>query len=249
MKKIIKILMAVSLAIVLLCVDYIGAGAKDYYDKKFNPQNTKTPYTKVNKKIAEIYVSFDENNRTSSIKDFDGDGKKEKIVLSTSGLSEKNHKVKIKITINGKAVINRKVSGDFEYVYFRTMKLQGRTLGVLECEDGYGGVAESKSLIYLWKDNAQFKLMKAYKEKGHLDVFVARDKALKKDVLYISDYWQIYNRDGEKWPPNVLERYKKYADNENVSVTRTIYYKYECKNGKLKRVGKDNYYKVTYAYE
>ena len=54
-------------------------------------------------------MSFDENNRTSSIEDFDGDGKKEKIVLSTNSLSEKNHKVKIKITINGKVVINRKV--------------------------------------------------------------------------------------------------------------------------------------------
>lgn len=249
MKRIIKTLMAFGLAVVLLFVDCTQVNAQDYYDKKFNHWNSKTPYKKVNKQIAEVYVGFDEKNRITSIMDFNGDGKKEKVVLSASGLSSYSHETKIKISINGRVAVNKKVLDNFECIYFRTIKLQKKIFAILECEDGYGGVAESKALIYLWKDDHKLKLLKTYKEKGHLDVFVARDKALKKDVLYISDYWQLLNHYGKKWPPNVLKRYKKYADNKNVSVTRTAYYKYECKNDKLKRVGKDNYYKVTNAYE
>lgn len=91
--------------------------------------------------------------------------------------------------------------------------------------------------------------MKEYKTKGYLHVYTAKDKSLNKNVLYIEDDKQLLNRYGEKWPSNVLKKYKKYAKQESTSVTKSTYYKLRYKNGRLSKVEKDNYYRVGINYD
>ena len=69
-------------------------------------------------------------------------------------------------------------------------------------------------------------------------------------MLYIED-WQQLPVD-KKWPQNVLKRYKrykKYTNKKSISVTKSAYQKFVYKNGGLKKVGKDNYFRVGIGYD
>lgn len=251
MKKIIAIITMIGLSILLLFNNGIQVNAKTYYDTKYNNRNTKKPYSKVNKAIAEIsagdYLGVGTGYRSSSRKDFNGDGKKEKVAFIVKAKRYDDPRAKIVLKINGRVAIVRKDLGYHYQVSFSTMKIQGKCLAVLMYGDE--DFASGGALIYLWKNNNKLKLLKEYKTKGYLHVYTAKDKSLNKNVLYIEDDKQLLNRYGEKWPSNVLKKYKKYAKQESTSVTKSTYYKLRYKNGRLSKVEKDNYYRVGINYD
>lgn len=221
--------------------------AKNVYDTKYGNSETEKPYKKsVHKNIVEIRAGYYENFLSSSRKDFNGDGKSEDVVFSIN--TDSNYqKAEVIMKINNRVSINTEISGLLENISFSTMKVKGKCLAVLLFGDNdYEG---GGALIYLWKDNQKLTLLKSYKPKGYLDIYIAKDKTLNRDVLYIEDRQQLFNRYGHKWPANVMKKYKKYANTEGTSVTKTVYHKFIYKNNTLKKVGKDNYFSVGINYD
>lgn len=252
MKKILYTMMTIILSSLLLFGNSIHVSAKTFYDTKYNNLNMNNkPYSKENKMIAEISadnnMDYGKGYRSARKKDFNADGKKEKVALIVKAKRYNDPKAKVVLKINGKNAIVRMDLGYPIRVAFSTMKIQGRCLAVLLCGDedfAFGG-----ALIYLWKNNSKLKLLKEYRTKGYLRVFMGKDKSLNKKVLYIEDVKQLLNRYGKKWPSNVLKKYKKYAKEEYTSVTKSTYYKFIYKNGRLQKVGTDRFYRVGINYD
>lgn len=46
-----------------------------------------------------------------------------------------------------------------------------------------------------------------------------------------------------------MKKYAKWKNDEGTSVTETQYIKYELKNGRLRKVGKDSYFRVGMCYD
>lgn len=247
MKRLRRMLGVASLGLLLVFSECNQVSAKNVYDTKYGNLETEKPYKKsVYKKIVEICIDCNEKFLSSSRKDFNGDGKSEKVVLSVNPDSNYQN-ADVIIKINNRVSINIEISVFFEYISFSTMKVQGRCLAVLLFGDNdyMGGGA----LIYLWKANQKLTLLKSYKPKGYLNIYIAKDKTLNRDVLYIEDRQQLFNRYGHKWPANVMKKYKKYANHEGTSVTKTVYHKFVYRNSALKKVGKDNYFRVGINYD
>lgn len=247
MKKCLKKLAVLGLCVLTCFGSGMTAGAKDYYDMKYNNYNTATPYKgKVEKTLAEISVDDYQTAKNSVEKDFDGDGTAEKVQLELK-LAKNYRSGRVKLKMNGDIKINKKISGILINVSFYTVKVQNTCFGVLLYGDE--DYASGGTDIYLLKDEWKLKKLKSYKTSGYLSVFSAYDKTLKKQVLYMLDSKQLFNMYGQKWPANVLEKYKKYANKEGTSVTKSTYYKYSYKGGVLKRGGLDHYYRVGMCYD
>lgn len=250
MKKRLKCLATITICFSILVMDCHYAEAKDYYDTVYGNYEYEVPYEGTQGgEIASVYTMDDEKQGVIAEKDFNGDGKKEKVKLS---LKLKNNYKKAKITLksNNKTLINKTVtSGFINHVSFSTYKLNGKCISVLMYgdEDFEGGNA----IFYRWKSSKKLVRLKSnYKAKGYLSIFIAKDKKLGKKVLYICDAEQLYNLYGETWPENVLEKYKEYADKESTSVTKSTYYRFLLKDNHLEKAeAADSYYRIGSAYD
>lgn len=258
MKNVVKFLIIATVCFSLLIINCQYTKAKNYYDTIYGNDKYAVPYEKPqnlpydieqNHRIASIYTMDTEKKATTAREDFNGDGKEEKIKLS---LKFKNNYKKTIITLksNNKTLVNKIITNTFiNHVSFSTYKLNGKCISVLMYgdEDFAGGGA----IFYRWKNSKKLVTLKGnYRAKGYLSVFIAKDKKLNKEVLYICDAEQLYNLYGKTWPANVLEKYKKYADKESTSVTKSTYYRFLLKDNQLKKVGTtDSYYRVGIAYD
>ena len=247
MKKIWKKIVMAGLCMMMVFQSGMSAGAKDYYDMKYNHWPTKTPYKgEPDEVLAEVDVDDFQTPVSSVKKDFNGDGTEETVKMQLK-IAKNYRSAKVKVKINRKLMINQKVSGILVNVSFYTVKIGDVCFGILHYGDedyASGGVE-----IYRMTKDLQLKKLKSYQTDGYLSVFSAYDKTLKKTVLYMLDSKQLFNMYGQKWPANVLKKYKKYAKKEGASVTKSTYFKYSYKNGTLKRVGLDHYYRVGMAYD
>lgn len=210
-------------------------------------KNEYVPYKGDILEISESYIAMVYSYQRQKRADFNKDGIKERVVLKARS-SKNGKKAFFKIKINGKIVKKEtKTSLWQEIAQFKTYEVQGKILAVLLYGDE--DIAGGGAVIYEWKGKNRLRELKAYKAKGYLDVYIARDKKLKRKVLYIEDTQQLFNHGDEKWPRNVLKRYQDYADDERVSVTKTTYNKFVYKNGFLKKRGRDITYEVGLGYD
>ena len=246
-KRIWKKIAVVGLCMMMLLESGISAEAKDYYDMKYNHWPTKTPYKgKPDEVLAEIDVDDFQTPVNTVKKDFNGDGTEESVKMQLK-MAKDYRSANVKLKMNKEIKINKKISGILVNVSFYTVKVQEECFGILLYgdEDYASGGAD----IYRVTGDLQLEKLKSYQTSGYLSVFAAYDKTLKKAVLYMLDSKQLFNMYGQKWPANVLKKYKKYAKKEGTSVTKSTYFKYSYKNGTLKRVGRDHYYRVGMAYD
>lgn len=239
-------------AVICLCALSVfgtvtDAWAKDYYDTKYNNEKIARPYKgEPGNKLAEICVDDFQECKSTVKKDFNGDGKEETLKMSLK-LAKDYRSARVRLKINKKLRIDRKISGILVNVSFYTIKVRGTCFGILLYGDE--DYAEGGAEIYQYIGTSQLKKLKSYQTTGYLSVFSAYDKSLKKTVLYILDSKQLFNMYGQKWPANVLKKYKKYAKKESTSVTKSTYFKYSYKKGALKQAGLDHYYRVGMAYD
>lgn len=245
MKKVLSFILAAALVMTVTA----HADAKNYYCTKYNDIHSKQSgiIDRRENNIASLDVVEDE--KTDSVKaDFDKDGKKETVKLSRKYSSDYK-KADIKLSIKGKKQIDISLGEKYykEYVEFYTFNLNSQVLAVLVYGDNdYAG---GGLVVYKWGKNDTLKKLMTYKAKGYLGSIVSSDTAKGKKQFYITDSEQLYNGYGSKWPSNVLKKYAKWKNNEATSVTRTSFIKYTIKDGKLKKTGKDVYYRVGYSYD
>lgn len=218
--------------------------AKDYYKKDFGfpGENFKPDYATEEQtysySMSLMDCGMNKTKKTTSKKDFNQDGKLEKIELCVKPVKGK---AKATIKLNNKLVVSKlESSGDYTLL---TYQLRGRTIVVLR----WGWDQSSEAVVYEWRGN-KFKELLSLK-KNHLDFYISSGKSDKKEAFYIEFSDQLYNKYGKKWPKNVLKRYKKYANRKSCSATRTTYEKYIFKGNGLKKAATDKYYYVSQAYE
>lgn len=250
-----KIKKVVFLCVTVLMGMAVPVQAKEYYDTRLNNyENLATPYEgEIDSELASVCCEVDAGvAKVAKTADFDMDGKKEKVQLRV--VTSKNGKRgTVTIRINGKKMPQITLKGEsfcWEYVSFFTCQLNDRIIAVLLYGDNdYAG---GGTVIYEWQNNDTLKKCRNYKAKGYLEVFTAFDRNLAAKVLYIRDSQQLFNAYGEKWPADVVKHYKKYvkkAKKGSISVTKSTYIKMNYPAGVLKNVEKDNYYRVSNAYD
>lgn len=224
-----------------------GASAKNYYNTKYNDFNDARKAAIADRKEEEIArLSIEEEENTDKVTaDFNGDGKKEFVKLSRKWNSTYS-KSTISVTMNGKKIIKTVIGNNLSTMYtqFYTVKFGEMVLGVLQFGDNdyaYGGV-----YVYTWNQSG-LKKIKEYVTDGYLSTLVSDDLDSGKEVFYLVDSKQMY--DSKKWPKHVMKKYAKWKNDEGTSVTETQYIKYELKNGRLRKVGKDSYFRVGMCYD
>ncbi|MDY2606951.1 MAG: hypothetical protein SOV90_03350 [Lachnospiraceae bacterium] len=249
MKKSLKTVMSCLLTAAVALSVTAHADAKNYYSTKYEVQHSRQDsiVKRRNKNLAS--VDLDDTNNTGTVnKDFDGDKKKETVKLSRK-FSSDYKKADISVYIKGKKQVKLNI-GEKESasnVEFSTVKLDSTVLAVLLYGDNdYAG---GGLVVYTWSKNDSIKKIMSYKAKGYLSSMVSSEKSGGKKQFYIVDSEQLVNHFGSKWPADVLKKYKKWENDENVSVTRTSFIKYTLKNNKLNKAGKDAYYHVSRCYD
>ncbi len=244
----VKKIVTLALCSALLLSTGVQVEAKDYYQKSYgSPKEGYGPeYIPYEKRqvIDGIDLDLSSENKARSVagvKDFNQDGKKEKLELCVKPINDEG-KAKVIIKLNGKTVaIQMTINGEYG---ISTYKLGTSTIAVLS----WGGWDECNNLVaYEWKGNT-FKKFKVLDGSIGNDCGITKDKKSKKRVFYIQHNEQLSNHYGEKWPKNVMKKYKKYAKKKATSVTRIVYERYICKSNRLKKLETDNYYYVSDAY-
>ena len=240
----VKKIVTLALCSALLLSTGVQVEAKDYYKKDFGfPAEGYEPYESMQEQMESLSLDnggVDNIQKVSSKRDFNRDGKDEKLELCVKAL-KKADKAKMTIKLNNKLVASKKTTaGDYE---LSTYQLSGKTIVVLQ----WGWDQKYAGVVYEWKGN-KFKEMKSL-AKEHLRFCVAKEKSTEKEVFYIEYSKQLYNTYGRKWPKKVLKKYKKYAKRKSISATHITYEKYAYQENRLKKIGTDNYYYVSNAYE
>ncbi|HBZ63036.1 MAG TPA: hypothetical protein DEO89_00115 [Lachnospiraceae bacterium] len=244
----VKKMAVLALCSALLLSTGVQVSAKDYYQKSYgSPKNGFGPKTAAYEKTGVIeYLELAEKDvgeikakSVTAVKDFNLDGKKEKFELC---IKPTNDATKAIIKINGKTVATKNTSAIQWGV--TSYKLGTKTIVVLY----WGGLDSSTSIVaYEWKDN-KLKKFSEYDYGMEICYGVMKDQKSKKQVFFIQHNEQLSNHYGEKWPKNVLKKYKKYAKKKTTSVTRIVYERYQCKGNKLEKGQTDNYYYVSDVY-
>lgn len=243
-EKVLKFVFIVTMCLLFAMRIESQVNAQDYYNKKLNDYDKQVPYEKKGTcpQISLCFKEFNKTEKVTAVKDFNQDGNLEKVELKVK--LNKYGKGKSTIRINDTAVAEKnKTFGDCYYL--KMYKLENRSIVVLSymfSDDS------ARAVVYEWTGN-KLKEVKSIGDKGYLSIYIAKDRTLNKDVLYIQYSLQLINHYGQKWPSNVLKRYKKYAKKKNVSVTKTTYEKYSYKGRNLKKQGVDNYYRVSNVYD
>lgn len=246
MIKLSKILVVASVCFSTVFAMCGQSEAKTYYEKKYDDHdNHLYPYEgEHNGPVAQVHVGDDYQPQTVT-KDFNEDGVSEKVKLT--GKISKNYKTaKVSVKIDKKTVLKKTISG-YINLSFSTYEVDGQHIAVLLYGDE--DYADGGAFIYKWQKNNTLKFLKKVNPKGYLGIFTGKDLKAKRNVLYIVDQVQLSNLYGNKWPKNVLKKYKKYAKQEGTSVTKRTYEKYTYKKGKLKKIATDKYYYVGGAYD
>ena len=239
-----KKIAALALCSALLLSTGVKVNAKDYYKKDFGfSEESDSLYDEIKQQNDYMYLDncgVDKTKRISSKKDFNQDGKNEKLELCVKPMKGAD-KAKAIIKLNKKVAASKMTtSGDYT---ISTYQLSGKTIVVLE----WGWDQQRAGVVYEWR-GTKFKKMKSLK-KEHLKFYIASKKDTKEEGFCIEYSKQLSNHYGEKWPKNVSKKYKKYAKRKSISATHITYEKFAYQGNKLKKTGTDNYYYVSHAYE
>ena len=246
MKKFICGLMAALMATSMLNCNF--AEAKNYYSKEFNEWETQREVAireSSSPEIGHVSIIEDENSASMSA-DYNGDGKIENVRITRMRNNDYT-KATITVTVNGKEAVKLNLGNKLStmYVQFNSVKLGSSMLGILQYGDNdyaAGGIN-----VYKWSKNS-LKLLKTYNSEGYLWSFVSSDPGKKGKYLYLADSKQFYNSSKNAWPKAIRKKYAKWK-NDSVSVTKTEFTKFVLKKGKLKKAGKDTYYKIGTPYD
>lgn len=243
-KKIFSYLYIVTLIVVFIFSQQATVMAQStitHYSYEYGKWNTGHPW-KGKREQPKNALYVDGCNTSYDTITYNKDRKKTTVKLKKK-YSSSYQKETITVTINNKTRIHFTTKLNAWAVCFFTQKIGAKDYAFLYYGDNDfagGGVR-----IYEWGKNNKLKYLMSYQSKGYLDVFIAKDKKLNRNVVYIKDMQQFTNYENAKWPSG----YQGWKNQPSTSVTKVTYSKYIPKNNKLKLSGKEVYYFVSGSYD
>lgn len=190
----------------------------------------------------------DVRKKISARKDFDGDGRKEKLTIKNNA-KQGAGKISLTVYVNGRKMDHlSKKNAELVQISAVTYKVKKiRFLIVKFAEDHYeaGGVA-----VYRWTGKDRLVKLATYYAKafGHVEVKAGVEEGTGKKVLYLYRVNQFFDKGKRKWPAKFTKEYNTYKKT-GVSINEVSYTWLKYKNGKLKETKTNAYYTLTTPHD